>query len=295
MLFDELAQLRKKQPAPRLHKILLTHKQSTSLSIRPYFTYLGFHQYTLSLSMEDLLIMSSDEMRSVLAHEWGHLVSRSGCLQSRISVIIALLKVFAQLFEKYHLNKLHLHLQHLLVKLVAYSNVVARQDEYTADAVAAKLTSSKDISNCLSTCHIVGHWLSNQYWQPLYELYRFLPKPDLTPFTTLRSFLVGYSFAQNELFPIAKQILATKDNPYFTHPTLSQRLSALNCEPVHSADFSETSAESWLGNQLDNLLVIVDKQWQQHYAVVWGQCHERNNIEVAPDTSPIETYVCDKS
>ncbi|MEQ1557955.1 MAG: M48 family metallopeptidase [Methyloglobulus sp.] len=299
VLFEELDQLREKQPAPHLHKIILNHEHSCSLQIVPYFTFLGVHQYTLSLSMEQLLIISPDEMRTVLAHEWGHLAGKHDVLAVRMTNIISYMKFYIYVLEKFRFVKLLDYMERLLINLVAYKIVLARQDEYLADAVSAKLTNTKETAKCLTTCCVIGNWLAEQYWLPLYDLARILPKPELTPFTTLRSFVSEYRFSQNELAALIQHTLAIKANPYLIHPTLRQRLSALDAEPTCSGNFSQSAAETWFGSQLDDLLAIVDKQWQQHYTAAWGKWHESkqtvHSAEVILDPSSAGTLFCDES
>lgn len=70
VLFAELDKLRKQLKSVKIHKVILDRNLNASVVQHPRLGILGWHKNYLILGYQLLLLLSPEEMRSVLAHEF---------------------------------------------------------------------------------------------------------------------------------------------------------------------------------------------------------------------------------
>ncbi|MGH9360615.1 MAG: M48 family metallopeptidase, partial [Thermoanaerobaculia bacterium] len=77
-LFAELEGLRQALDAPPLHAVLFNRDFNASIAQVPRLGGLGWHRNFLTLGLPLLQALSPEQLRAVLAHEWGHLSRTHG-------------------------------------------------------------------------------------------------------------------------------------------------------------------------------------------------------------------------
>jgi len=280
-LFAEIDQLCRQQKSPHIHSIILNHS-STAYAIKmPRFTFLGWNKNTLSLGMSYLLWLSPEQMRAVIAHEWGHFSNKDEGYSVRIQLILMYMRGFCSLVQDYNLGRLGDYLAWYLISLNQYYLVLLRANEVRADAVALDKTGKEVCMETLLKSHVFSSLLDSYYWQPLFDLARILPEPVTAPYSDLQAFLKEYQFMPSELEGAIKQVLSQKSEPLHTHPSLAQRLSALEVNPIMPQAMQMSAAEAWLGEKFGQVLSDMDAEWQQKMLSVWRKDHQ--NFQKAAD------------
>lgn len=72
-IFTELKSLSRKLKAPKVHQVILTPEYNAAIVQTPRLGVFGWYKNTLILGVELLLSQSPAQVRSVIAHELGHL------------------------------------------------------------------------------------------------------------------------------------------------------------------------------------------------------------------------------
>ena len=73
LLFKEIDNLQKVLQSPKIHQVILTPELNAAIVQTPRLGILGWYKNSLILGLELLLILSPEQARAVLAHEFGHL------------------------------------------------------------------------------------------------------------------------------------------------------------------------------------------------------------------------------
>ena len=297
-LFAEIKQLNQRHKAPRIHKIMLIHSGTAGVSLVSRFTFWGWHQPTLILGLEQLLVMSEEEMRCVLAHEWGHLSGSDEQLYTKTGIVLMYINFLFTVLEKYKSNAPLRLLNWLNAMLNIYVSTLRRHSEYLADATSVSLTDKKIAAESLVKASVFSTWLADYYWEPLFELTRILPNPVASPYKDLQSFLQDYRFTPEELDAKIKQALLLKPDLFASHPSLTERLTAMQATPAFPELNQLSAAEAWFGERFDELITTMDKHWQESYSSGWIKLHQSNqSSHLAQEgfkKDSVGNYFCEK-
>lgn len=254
-LFAELDKLSKQLDSLRIHEVILDRNLNASVVQHPRLGILGWHKNYLILGYQLLLTFSPEEMRSVLAHEFGHLSGNhsrfSGWIyRVRISWLRVMSafdgvdswggKIMGKFFDWYS------------PQFEAYSFALARNNEYEADAIAAELTSPEIATRALVNVHATAPYVDQQYWEQYFKYADQQEHPPYTPFTGLARFLVDNPMAREVMLEHIKTSMEVETHYADTHPSLKDRVRALNAAPQLPATPEKNAADAWLGelNQL---------------------------------------------
>lgn len=148
--------------------------------------------------------------------------------------------------------------------------MLAREHEYEADQAAAEAAGPQAAATALSRLEIASHFLGERYWPGIYAGARESAHPTADPFAELPAAIrsTGAAAAAPD---VAASALARRTGTGDTHPSLSDRLSALGVEP-HAAvrqaasPLSESAAECFLVGLRHDLARRLDAEWQASVA-----------------------------
>jgi Zn-dependent protease with chaperone function len=158
-LFAALDDMRRKMDGPRFHHVLLVDDVNAAVVQRPAFGLVGWPRNYLLLGLPLLECVSPDEAAAIVAHEYGHLAGSHG----HFSAFIYRLRHTWSTVQAYME-----HLEGWLAKLVsplvrwyapyfnAYTFVLARADEYHADAASAQLVGHVSAAHALKRVNLIA-------------------------------------------------------------------------------------------------------------------------------------------
>jgi hypothetical protein len=154
----------------------------------------------------------------------------------------------------------------------AYSFVLARNQEYVADRAAAHATSAAAIGAALTKLELAGRFLSEVFWTRLYDQVEKQPDPPYMPHSVMpRAFKAAqHQWARPDWLEQSLKRYAADDD---THPSLSERLAALDLEPSMPAHDPDRTALRLFHPATPMLVKFFDDEWQQDTGPKWRKRH----------------------
>ncbi|ROR41863.1 M48 family metalloprotease [Diaphorobacter sp. C33] len=275
-LFDALERIRRKIKGPPIHEVYLDDDFNASIRQEPRWGVLGGARNQLTLGLPLLMALDKKRLLAVLAHEYGHLRGDHGR--------------FAAWIYRTRLSWHRLHegmqddagpmavatrafLDWYWPRFAAKTFALARQDEYEADRIAARLLGQDEVAAALTEVEIKGAWLGEQFWRQHWQGALSQPLPA-GPYGALQRLLAlppEPAFAQMALRDAVRRLSGVDD----THPVLRDRVEALTGGRPTLPPWSQRGALSLLGAQARGWLAHFDDQWCKANATVWKQHHAR--------------------
>lgn len=272
-LFKALDKIRRKVNGPAIDRVLLTPDFNASISQLPRYGLMGGAINILSLGLPLMFALDRPRLLAVLAHEYGHLRGGHGSWAAWIyRTRLSWMKLAHSLRKDTGLTAslTRRFLRWYLPRFSARSFAVARQDEYDADRVAARLLGAQVAAAALVEIEIKGRLMARQFWDRHWALARHHPLPQ-GPYRDLGRFLSlvpASTDAQGALREALKTLSSAED----THPVLRDRLDNLGEDPA-LPDWSRRAAVDLLGPGLDRWLEELDRQWCRDNASAWKALH----------------------
>lgn len=274
LLFKEIKSLTDKLGTPTIHQVIVAPDYNASILQTPRLGIFGWDKNTLCLGMELLMSMTPEQARSVVAHELGHLSGK----HSRFTGWIYRLRISWQRIMEglEHQDNLGADLMRRFFgwytpTFAAYSFALARANEYSADEIAAKLTSNEDMAHALVNCHVVHDLLGEYYWQPFLEQDFEVSITNTSPYSQMMSFLQQNRFETHALENKINRAMTIKTGHFDTHPALRDRLKALGCQPRQPEPIKQSAAQLWFDKQLPAIIKDFDKEWLKRNSAKWQE------------------------
>jgi len=275
MLQAEVERLRVATAAPRLDGILVTDDLNAAAATVPRALGLLGHRHYLVLGLPLMQALDPAQFASVIAHEFGHFggghgrfggwIYRLRCSWARLLAELRARRswasgAFVRFFDWYapYFN--------------AYSFVLARNQEYQADATAAGVCGAQVAGEALIRVHLGEECLQRDFWPALQRLGQTQPMPPqcLHRDMALRLRQPGEDDARR-----LQRALAEAIGHEDTHPALAQRLAALGVTPALVAPPRRSFAEACLGELLPRLERDFSERWYRQVERGWREDHHR--------------------
>ncbi len=276
-LWAEVDALRSSLDTPKVHEVILTPEMNAAVAQTPRLGLFGWQRNTVILGLELLLALSPEQARAVLAHEFGHLSGN----HSRFSGwIYRVRESWARLMHAFEQQasfggRLLARFFHWYApRFSAYSFVLARSNEFEADAAARELTSAAAASEALVTTHVTGSYVNEHYWRDYFRKADTMPEPEHLPWSGLKQFLGKDTRPEAALNERLELALAVETSYADTHPALKDRLAALGVAPELPDATGQTAAEAWLGTTYASVIEDFDRQWYEYNAPQWRERFE---------------------
>jgi len=272
-LFDAIDRIRDRINGPPVHHVYLDGDFNASIRQLPRFGLLGGAVNYLSVGLPLLMALDRRRLLSVLAHEYGHLRGNHGRLsawiyRTRLSWLKldeslqrneGLMATVSQAFFRWYFPR-----------FAAKTFALARQDEYEADRISAKLLGTSVAAAALTEIAVKGAWYAENFWQAHWARAATESEP-VGPFTALRAQLRAAPeavFAREALRGAMRRVSDVDD----THPVLRDRLEAFE-EKAVLPEWSAKPALDMLSDQGRHWIQLFDRQWCREHASDWSQHH----------------------
>lgn len=276
-LFKEIDALSKELNALKIHEVILDERYNASVYQHPRLGIFGWHKNYLMLGYELMLTVSPEEMRAILAHEFGHLSGN----HSRFSGwIYRIRQTWQRIMFAFEGNDSWGG--HLMAKFFnwyspifdAHSFALARKNEYEADAVSAKLTSPEIATTALVNTHATAPYVDESYWTHFFKFADQQEKPPHAPYAGLNQFLSKNPIAKQEMLARVKAEMQRETHYSDTHPSLKDRLKAIGAKPQLPKAPTISAAEKWLGKQHKTIMKMFDREWMSKNKQAWKERYE---------------------
>jgi Zn-dependent protease with chaperone function len=275
-LFAMINKLRRELGARRFDHVLITDELNAGVFETPRLGIFGWHRSFLLIGLPLMKSLSCEQLKAVLAHEFGHYAKRHGRVSHSIyrqrlrwtrlmteletteSKGSFLFKPFFNWFVPYF-NR--------------FSFPLARTNEYEADAISVRLTCSRATAEALTSIGVVGGYLRDFYWPVIDAEFGETPQPSGEPYSEM-----SHAFA-TRLDKVTGQIwlepaMARQTTFEDTHPALSERLAAIGEQPGFSPPEPSQAADQLLGPSLEVTTKALDRRWRDNILSSWEHRHE---------------------
>lgn len=278
-LFEALDDMRRRLRGPRVHHVLVVDAVTAAVVQRPAFGLVGWPRNYLLLGLPALEALPPAEALAVVAHEYGHLAGSHG----RFSAFIYRLRNTWGVVQAYA-DHIQGWLGRLVTPLVrwyapyfnAYTFVLARADEYAADAAAADLVGASHVAHALKRFNLVEPQ-HQRFLQQTLERIDHDPRPPADLMQRWASTADG-PLPEADARRWLDNALDRRGQVTDTHPTLRARLAALRVpgesdeDPPPLAE-GPSAAVVWLGTTLPTLRREFETRWADEVARPWAERH----------------------
>ena len=278
-LFAEIDAIRRAVDAPPAHHVLLNDDFNAAVAQVPRLGMFGWHRNYLMLGVPLMHALPRDEFRAVLAHEFGHLSrahGRSGAWIYRIRI------TWTSILETLEAGRqatfsLRRFFSWYAPRFNAYSFVLARAQEFEADARAAGLVGSGVMASALTRIRVRSRHLHGTFWPTLWRRSAREPEPPGDAYTALvQSFAAPLPAGDAEI--LVAEALAAPTRSDDTHPALAERIAALGVDPGAGAlvapDEGPSAADVYLDGTASDLIQRLNGVWREEARPAWEQQHQ---------------------
>ncbi len=304
-LYREVDGIADRLKAPRPDEIRIDVRANAAASQVPRLGLFGFYRNTLLLGLPLMLSLSPDEMRSVIAHEFGHFSGAHGKFGAWAYRVDATWEQLAAQFAGGAARGAWLFawfVHWFQPRFSATTFVLRRANEYEADRAAAEVAGAANAARALMRLSYIAPALQSGFWAGLNEQAKDVPAPPA-------NLLVGMPDAVRQLPPPSEMRrhlegrLTAKTSYDDTHPSLSERLEALSNKPaslddgvaVLSEPIGENAAQAFFGTTLARLIDRLSEKFSETTRVQWQKRHAEyakyregfERLSKASETSPL--------
>ncbi|HVT12684.1 MAG TPA: M48 family metallopeptidase [Fimbriimonadaceae bacterium] len=288
-LYKEIDAIAERLKAPKPNEIRVDYRLNAAASQTPRWGMFGPSRNVLLLGLPLLTTMSPEEVRAIIAHEFGHFSGSHGKfgawayrvewtwralatqLRGRAALGSWLFSGFASWFQP---------------RFSATTFVLRRAHEYEADKAAAEIAGASTIARALMRMKFLGPKLSQTFWKGLAAKQKELPNPPPHLFAALPD-VNQASFPEEDVRKHVQRALADKTDYDDTHPCLTDRLKSLGQMPPSVDEvlpelmepIRVSAAEAFLGGRLPRLFDQVSDYYLKQHSDQWGKkysTHQKN-------------------
>lgn len=279
-LFEAMKAMRRRMKGPRFHHVLVTDDLNAAVVQRPAFGLFGFPRNYLILGLPLLESLTPQEALAVVAHEYGHLAgshSRFAAFIYRLRNSWGTIQALSQQWQGWTSRPLQAVIRWYAPYFNAYTFVLARANEYQADAASAELVGAGVAASALKRVNINAP----RYDDFINGTFRTMRDQAQPP----GDFALRWAAQAHETPPPERagqwlrEALERESQVGDTHPALRERLRALSGQaelaqqlppPLHG----DSAATAWLGSGIAGLRETLQRQWHERVADAWSQRHQ---------------------
>lgn len=243
----------------------------------PHWGAFGGYRNHLHVGAPLLLALSADEFCALLAHEIAHLGGgkrQFGAWVYRQRETWSLLEnkfaepasTFDRLLAPYY--------RWYAPWFRAYSFALARNHEYESDRLGAGVTSTQTLGRALIQTELASRFLADVFWARFLARVEEAPEPPYRPYA-----LLPRAFKVLEKEPLRQQWLAEALRRYpsetDTHPSLAERLAALDISPHLPPPATTSAALMTLGKAATPAVDHCDDVWRKQNLSNWRKRHDQ--------------------
>lgn len=272
-LVAEVERLRLAAGAPAIAAIIIDDNLNAGAATVPRALGLLGNRHYLVLGLPLLQALDRAQLTAVIAHEFGHFGGGHGrfagwvyhvriswmrvleALSTRRSMLTGMFTGFFNWYVPY---------------FNAYTFVLARDNEYEADAIAAGIAGRDVVAQALVRTDACSRRLEQAFWPEVRRSVLETPQP---PEALHRMMAERLRAPDPEDEDRLRKALARAPDYDDTHPTLAQRVAALSTTAVVAVAEGESAAEAMLGDLLPTLESRFSREWHDAMSQVWTEEH----------------------
>jgi Zn-dependent protease with chaperone function len=284
-LYELLDGLRRDLDCRPFHRVVLVGDINAGVVQIPRLGVFGWHRNHLVLGLPLLECLTPEEFKAVLAHEFAHSSRGHGrfgnwlyrvrrtweqvfaLMARRQTRWAGVLSRFVTGFIGWFWPRFHAH-----------SFVLARANEYVADACSVRMAGAEITGSALVRTRLGSLFLGENFWPNLWARAKETGEPPTEVFAELRAAL-RHGPASEDAARWLRQSLLLETNNADTHPCLKDRLRAIG-QPAEAADVpivsfatNDSATEHYLGELAATVTRRLSDEWQAAIRPQWQARH----------------------
>lgn len=279
-LFAAIDRLRAHMKGPAFHHVLVNDDVNAAVVQRPLLGLFGLPRNYLILGLPLLESVSADEALAVVAHEYGHLSgahAHFGAYIYRLRHSWSAIQEVASRWDGVGGRAVRGVIGWYAPFFNAYTFVLARAQEYEADAASAELVSPAVAANALKRVNVAGAQYQ-RFFEQVFKGVRQAADPPRDLSERWAHDAVALPSTELATRWLADSLNRQK-SPFDTHPVLRARLEALPGQAPHVTELppplaGESAATAWLGALAAELRSKFQDEWRAQVARGWRQRHD---------------------
>lgn len=285
VLFAAIDDMRVRMKGTAFHHVLVTNEMNAAVVQRPLFGLFGFPRNYLVLGLPLLESLAPDEALSVIAHEYGHLSgahAHFGAFIYRLRHTWSTIQAVASQWRGIAGATLRRVIGWYAPFFNAYTFVLARANEYEADAASAELVGPAVAANALKRVNVADA----QYRQFLDRIYGGVRDSARPPEDLAEQWSRNARIAPAQALATRwlAESLNRESSAFDTHPMLRARLAALPGEAGSAATLPPPLAgacatDAWFGAAANSLRESQQRDWRAQVAERWVQRHDELQVQ----------------
>ncbi|MGQ0710534.1 MAG: M48 family metalloprotease [Rhodoferax sp.] len=272
-LFEALEHIRRKVKGPVLDAVYVDQDFNASIRQQPRWGLFGGTRNTLTIGLPFAMALDRQRLLAVLAHEYGHLRGGHGRFSAWVyRTRVAWMRLHDHLSEDTGLAGMatRAFLNWYFPRFVAQTFAMARQDEYEADRISARLLGAPTTSAALVEIAVKDAWMQQFFWAQHWRSAAGHPTP-VGPYQTMAQPL-GLAPETPFAYTAFRQALARPSDASDTHPGLRDRMEALE-QALTLPPWSRGNALALMGPKVGTWIAQFDREWCRDNASAWKQHH----------------------
>jgi Zn-dependent protease with chaperone function len=297
-LFGLLDELRKALDCRPFHRVLIVAEVNAGVVQIPRLGVFGWHRNYLVLGLPLMLILGPEEFKAVLAHEFAHSSRGHGQFGNWIYRVR---RTWAQIFEQMARRRtrwgavLFKFLHWFWPVFNGHAFVLARANEYEADACSVRLAGADAAANALIRTRVDGSLITEKFWPGVFSRANREPEPPGNVMIELQQ-TVQHGPPASDVERWVREAFAMETNNHDTHPCLKDRLRAIGRLPPEwnagklpglPPPPPESAAEFYLGEPAGDIARKMSADWRQSMATQWKTRYDHAQ-KIAADLAAME-------
>ena len=277
-LDDWVAEIQREVEGPKVHEILVIIDINAEVQQIPMLGIFGLYRNYLLLGAPLLQTFSEQEVRSVIAHELGHLSGRHSILGAwSYRVDRAFRQIYLRLTEGKGLFRRFANWY--FSRFDDLSFPLRRAQEYDADQLSKKFVGADISAQGLCRLNCVFPYLEEEFWPRFGQLAKYSPDPNPTPFLSLEQ-TVQSELTENRINDYLNYALAEQTGYHDSHPCLKDRLEAIESKPAIRMETQLSALQTIFGETYDEFMdLFYKKYWPTQVAEKWRGSYEHAKQE----------------
>jgi len=274
-LFALLDDLRNALDCKPFHRVAIVNDVNAGVVQVPRLGIFGWHRNYLILGLPLMQILAPEELKAVLAHEFMHSSRGHGRFGNWLYRVR---RTWAQIFDQ--MRRRRTRWGSFVFKFFnwfwplfnGHAFVLARTNEYEADACSVRLAGADAAASALIRTRIGGSFIVEKFWPGIFARANQENDPPASVLQELNQALKNGPHAE-DVSRWLRQSFLTETNNADTHPCLTDRLRAIGRLPagIETGRFPETippappqnAAEFYLGDFAGTMAQEMSDKWKK--------------------------------
>ena len=283
-LYKILGKLKSRLKAPAIDRVIITDDYNAYITQQPRFGIVGKPFNTLAIGLPLAGAISAQRLVAVLGHEYAHLRGGDGQFSAWIYRTRLAWSRLADEVQAHGTGNLFLALTAMFItwyapRFTAKTFAAARQEEYRADALSARIAGANHMTDALIEIALLAPHMSSGFWRQYWVQAQSHAQPPALPYAWLIAGRLKPP-APHDVQSSYHQIKSEKTSAFDTHPSTKDRIEALKGQLVVPMP-SLTSATGLLGAAAHQAAQQFDGAWWVGQKRAWARVHTRAQQDLA--------------